>query len=102
MTVDDKSPVLIQSPDGIPPAEDDTQYHTWHDVMAAEYARLVDDTDRGDDTLLNPYGATSQVEFFAVATEHFFEQPLEMQQEHPQLYRVLQQFYRQDPAAQYN
>jgi len=49
-------------------------------------------------TLLDHYGATNQAEFFAVATECFFEQPRKMRQRHAELYEVLSGFYRQDPA----
>ena len=45
------------------------------------------------------YGATSPGEFFAVATEVFFEQGLELREREPALYDVLARFYRQDPAA---
>jgi Mlc titration factor MtfA (ptsG expression regulator) len=45
------------------------------------------------------YGATNPGEFFAVATEVFFEQPQELALFEPELYDVLTRFYRQDPAA---
>ena len=45
------------------------------------------------------YGATNPGEFFAVATEVFFEQPVELAALEPQLYDVLTRFYRQDPAT---
>jgi Mlc titration factor MtfA (ptsG expression regulator) len=45
------------------------------------------------------YGATNPGEFFAVATEVFFEQSHELQESEPALYEVLARFYRQDPAA---
>jgi len=45
------------------------------------------------------YGATNPGEFFAVATEVFFEQPQELAALEPELYDVLRRFYRQDPAA---
>lgn len=45
------------------------------------------------------YGATNPGEFFAVATEVFFEQPRELALLEPQLYEVMTRFYRQDPAA---
>lgn len=48
---------------------------------------------------LRPYAATNRVELFAVATEAFFLQPTILNGEHPDLYRVLAAFYRQDPAA---
>jgi Mlc titration factor MtfA (ptsG expression regulator) len=45
------------------------------------------------------YGATNPGEFFAVATEVFFEQAQDLATFEPQLYDVLTRFYRQDPAA---
>lgn len=45
------------------------------------------------------YGATNPGEFFAVATEVFFEQPDDLADQEPALYDVLRRFYRQDPAA---
>ncbi len=45
------------------------------------------------------YGATNPGEFFAVATELFFEQAADLQAREPALYDVLLRFYRQDPAA---
>ncbi len=85
--------------DGVPYLKDQAQLETWSRVMRAEYARLVAQTEAGEPTLLDPYGATSPAEFFAVATECFFERPNRMQAEHPELYRVLSGYYRQDPAA---
>jgi Mlc titration factor MtfA (ptsG expression regulator) len=35
------------------------------------------------------YGGTSQVEFFAVAAEYFFERPKLMERKHPELYKML-------------
>jgi Mlc titration factor MtfA (ptsG expression regulator) len=48
---------------------------------------------------LDPYGATSPAEFFAVATEAFFDVPAELEQHEPRLYESMRNFYRQDPAA---
>jgi Mlc titration factor MtfA (ptsG expression regulator) len=45
------------------------------------------------------YGATNPGEFFAVATEVFFEQSVDLRDNEPDLYEVLQRFYQQDPAA---
>ena len=52
---------------------------------------------RREATLLDHYGASSLVEFFAVATECFFEKPGRLKERHPALYAELQEFYRQDP-----
>jgi len=85
--------------DGTPPLESAEQYRTWDDVMSAEYHKLVRQTQAGERTLLDHYGATNVAEFFAVATECFFETPLQMIERHARLYELLQTYYKQDPAA---
>ena len=53
-------------------------------------------------TVLSPYGATNPGEFFAVATEAFFERPAELAAQHTELYDTLRGYYRQDPASWVN
>jgi Mlc titration factor MtfA (ptsG expression regulator) len=84
--------------DGTPPLRDRQQARRWQQIMTAEYNKLVRRAERGRATLLDHYGATSEGEFFAVATECFFDQPREMKQRHPELYDLLREYYRQDPA----
>lgn len=85
--------------DGVPRLEDDAQYERWAEVMSAEYERLVDDAEKGHATLLDDYGATNAGEFFAVATECFFEKSRQLRDRHPELYTVLQSYFKQDTAA---
>jgi Mlc titration factor MtfA (ptsG expression regulator) len=87
--------------DGIPAMESAEQARTWLDVTRVEYRRLVHHAALGRRTLLDWYGATNEAEFFAVATETFFEQPVEMQKVHPRLYDVMRAFYKQDPAGRW-
>ena len=54
---------------------------------------------RSGNSDIDPYGATSKAEFFAVAAEYFFEQPQMLQLRHPQLYDMLQQVFRQHPVT---
>jgi Mlc titration factor MtfA (ptsG expression regulator) len=75
------------------------QYDEWHEVMSAEYDQLVAQHEHGRATLLDDYGATSPAEFFAVATECFFEKPCQMRDKHERLYDVLKGYFRQDTAA---
>jgi hypothetical protein len=70
----------------------------WPAVVGREFDRLVAQSRRGELTLLDHYGATSHAEFFAVATECFFERTHEMAREHAELYRLMADFYRQDPS----
>ena len=74
-------------------------YERWSQVMAAEFAQLQAQAEGGQPTLLSPYGATNPAEFFAVATEVFFEQPQRLAAEHPALYRELAGFYRLNPLS---
>ena len=85
--------------DGTPPLETPQQYRLWRDVMTAEYRKLIEDSQEGRATLLDPYGTKNEAEFFAVATECFFDKPAAMAHRHPQLYELLRQYYHQDPAA---
>ncbi len=48
---------------------------------------------------IDTYGATSEAEFFAVATEYFFEKPDIMIQKHPQLYKILSKTFQQDSSS---
>ncbi len=75
-----------------------SRYAAWARVLRAEFERLRAEAQRGQNAVLDGYGATNPVEFFAVATESFFERPREMRDEHPALYEELKQYYRQDPA----
>jgi MtfA peptidase len=83
---------------GTPLLTDPELDRRWQKVMAAEYERLLDDTEEGRPTLLDEYGTTDPGEFFAVATECFFTRPREMRRRHRALYNLFRDYYRQDPA----
>ena len=85
--------------DGVPVLLRRRRLERWHDVADREYLRLVRQADRDEITLLDHYGASDRAEFFAVATECFFERPQAMRVQHPELYSIFQDYYRQDPAA---
>jgi Mlc titration factor MtfA (ptsG expression regulator) len=85
--------------DGAPYLEDNAQVETWSRVMSAEYQRLLEQVQTGEAGVIDAYGATNAAEFFAVATESFFERSSQLQETHPELYAVLRDFYHQDPAA---
>jgi hypothetical protein len=48
---------------------------------------------------LDPYAASHPAEFFAVASEAFFVLPQPLAAVYPEIYRLLAQYYRQDPLA---
>jgi Mlc titration factor MtfA (ptsG expression regulator) len=84
---------------GTPPLGSRAEYQRWQEVMTAEYQQLVDASVHGRATLLDQYGTTNEAEFFAVATECFFDRPVEMARRHSRLYELLRDYYHQDPAA---
>jgi len=83
--------------DGTPLLGRRADYDEWRRVMTEAYEQLQDDVDAGRRTVLDPYGATNEAEFFAVATETFFEKPRRLARRHPELYAVLRDYFRQDP-----
>lgn len=94
-----KLDMLDGSINGAPPLPDRERQAHWARVCRREYDDLQRDLAEGTPTFLDPYAGTNPGEFFAVATEYFFDRPIRMQREHAELYAVLQDFYRQDPAA---
>jgi MtfA peptidase len=86
---------------GTPPLPDRQQRERWKRVMTEEYRKLLDASVHGRATLLDQYGTTNEGEFFAVATECFFDCPADMERRHPELYDLLRAYYRQDPAARF-
>jgi Mlc titration factor MtfA (ptsG expression regulator) len=84
--------------DGTPTLASREQLASWVAIMDDEYERLRRDRALNRYSALDHYGATNPAEFFAVATEAFFEKPTVLAKRHPRLYAVLREFYRQDPA----
>ena len=70
---------------------------TWATTFSEEFSELQQDAWHGKRSLLDHYGATNPAEFFAVATETFFEKPAQMAQHHAELFEVLKGYYRVDP-----
>jgi MtfA peptidase len=82
--------------DGTPLLPSKVALDRWIAVCTAELELMR----RGEaGPLLDDYGATDPGEFFAVATEVFFDRPIDCREIKPDLYEVLAAFYRQDPAA---
>ncbi|QEG25255.1 M90 family metallopeptidase [Mariniblastus fucicola] len=77
--------------------DDAESTQTWSRVVEEGYAELVQAKETGRRTLLDHYGATNEAEYFAVATETFFEQPREMSREYGELFSLLKKYFRLDP-----
>jgi MtfA peptidase len=87
------------APDGAPLLAAPGDYDRWAEVMNRAYHELETKAAAGAETLLDRYALEDRAEFFAVATETFYELPRELAAEHPQLYAELARYYRLDPAA---
>ena len=68
----------------------------WAAVMQREIAAI-----QAGKSEINPYAATNGAEFFAVVTEYFFERPEKLQENHPDLYELLNQAFRQNPKKRF-
>ncbi len=94
-----KLDMLNGDANGFPPLHANMRIEDWTKHWSEAYADFCRQVDAGADTLLDPYGAESPGEFFAVLSEAFFETPLDLQDSYPAVYAQLVAFYRQDPAS---
>lgn len=83
---------------GHPPQPSREAADKWERVLKLEYGKLLRALSNGERTLLDPYAAESKAEFFAVATEVFFERPVELAKRHAALFEILRDFYKLDPV----
>jgi Mlc titration factor MtfA (ptsG expression regulator) len=83
---------------GAPVLPKTSMYQAWALILGREYKALSAAAAADRPTLLDKYGATNPAEFFAVATECFFEQAAQLKERHPELYEELKLYYGQDPA----
>lgn len=84
---------------GLPVLREDAHYAEWAEVLNEEFEALKDRARRGTNKVMDAYGTVSPPEFFAVASESFFEKPVQMKKRIPELYAQLKTFYNVDPAS---
>jgi Mlc titration factor MtfA (ptsG expression regulator) len=92
-----KLDMLNGDANGFPPLHKRMDRREWSKVFSSAWDRLKEDQRSGVELALDPYALESPAEFFAVASEQFFEAPANLQQRLPEVYRQLAQFYRQHP-----
>ena len=85
--------------DGAPALPSRSAYRSWSRVFHENYADFQHLAEDGKKTVLDTYGATNPAEFFAVATETFFEKPQQLFQKRPEMYEELRKYYGVDPRA---
>jgi Mlc titration factor MtfA (ptsG expression regulator) len=87
------------SNNGAPYLGSKQSYRSWSEVLSRDFANLRFDAMYRQQSVMDHYGATSPAEFFAVATETFFEKPYQMADHHSQLFDEFRKYYRVDPRA---
>lgn len=85
--------------DGIPILRKGQAYAGWEQAMLDAYHDHIERLERGERTLIDPYGATNHEEFFAEAIVTFFERPQELRREERALYAQLAELLALDPAG---
>ena len=80
--------------EGVPSLMDPSSAAAWQQLVRAEMRRA-----RLGKSLLRRYAATNPAEFFAVASENFFERPAILQRRHPRVFEALKAFYNLDPRV---
>lgn len=85
--------------DGVPVLDGAAITQEWLRVLRAEFGKQLEAVENDEPAPLDDYAATNRAEFFAVATEAFFEAPSYVRDKLPQLYVQLSRYFRQDPAA---
>jgi MtfA peptidase len=83
---------------GVPLLTERSRHRRLAEELERGHQRLRHDVAHGRTTVLDPYGEESLEEFFAVATECFFERPRLLRERHSGLYEELSRYFRQDPA----
>lgn len=82
---------------GAPLLKDKASYRRWASVLSDEFKQLQKEAQLGRRRVMKHYGATNPAEFFAVVTEHFFEQPKKVERRHPELFAELVSYYGVNP-----
>jgi MtfA peptidase len=80
--------------DGFPPLRKDMDADEWANTFAVAYQRLEHQLEAGIDPPIDPYAAESPAEYFAVTSEYYFDAPGWLKKHEPDVFRLLEQFYR--------
>lgn len=88
---------LDGSLDGEPPFSSQRLTAEWRQAAEREMQRLSHQAASGQQTVLDPYGLASPVEFFAVACEAYFCNPHALAARHPELFQLLLTLFQLDP-----
>ncbi|MDP0490393.1 MAG: zinc-dependent peptidase [Verrucomicrobiota bacterium JB023] len=83
--------------DGFPGMPREGDFSEWAEVCQRDYEELCERYERRQPAVLDFYGTKNPAEFFAVATETFFEKPKPFKEEHPELYALMVTYFANNP-----
>jgi len=83
--------------DGTPILGGITRYSSWAHTFGDGFSTFLARVEKHKKTVIDEYGATNPAEFFATATEAFFEKPDQLNDKCPEMYQELKQYYNLDP-----
>jgi Mlc titration factor MtfA (ptsG expression regulator) len=91
---------MIDDPhaDGLPPLPKGIDADRWKSEFQHEFLSARDAVSRGEELVINDYGLTHPSEFFAVASECYFQMPWDLREYQPEVYTLLREFYITDLA----
>jgi Mlc titration factor MtfA (ptsG expression regulator) len=92
-----KLDLLNGDANGFPPLHRRMDRRAWPQVFSDAWNRLKEEQRNGVELPIDPYAMESPAEFFAVVSEQFFESPANLREHLPDVYRQLEQFYKQHP-----
>jgi hypothetical protein len=84
---------------GAPILSKGQSYKCWSQIFSTQFENLKTQVQNDEKSIFDYYGATNPAEFFAVASEVFFEKSQALKNEHPKLYQQLSLYYRVDPTT---
>jgi Mlc titration factor MtfA (ptsG expression regulator) len=82
--------------DGVPPFDSYSESREWEKFVAQNFEDFQRETGK-DNESVSDYGSSNEAEFFACATESFYERGARFKQEWPEIYDRLKDFYGVDP-----
>lgn len=83
--------------DGTPVLDGVSRYSSWAHTLGDGYSTFLERVEKHRKTVIDAYGATNPAEYFATATEAFFEKPEQLHSKCPELYDEIKSYYKLDP-----
>ncbi|SLN18054.1 Protein MtfA [Roseovarius albus] len=84
---------------GVPILSEGQTFAEWERVFLTAYEAHLQAVERGQNTVIDPYGAEGHEEFFAVSVEVFFERPAVLKEDAPEVYEQLAKLFKLEPIT---